>query len=252
MPCRGPLALALACALIACAPAPGVEPVARLNGPSRVEPGGLILLSPAGSEGDEPAVIVPEEGQPAALQLTPLFTPDGKGGYAPFAALATAPSLPGHYTFACVASGRTDEGRTLYSVATWTVTVGSPPKPPPPGPGPDPNPDPTPGPDPPPAPLAGTLHLSYAVAADAVTPEQAAIRTSPRIRAAAAELDCVWHTYQSNEEDLERLRLRVDFEDLGYPALLVQDAAGRVVAELRQPSEADIIALLRRLRGKTS
>jgi hypothetical protein len=217
---------------------------AQLTGPSRVEPGGLILLSPAGTESDEPPHIVVEAGQPAGLTPTPLYTPDGKGGFQPFAALATAPSMPGTYRFACVAVRRPDEGTPSYSVATWTVTVGTLP---PPGPLPDPD-DPEP-PPPVPEPIAGRLHATYIVQAGAETPAHAAIRTDPHVRAAAARLDANFRTLRSDEEDIARLKYGPILARVGYPALIVQDSTGREVDALRVSTADDIIASIERLRG---
>lgn len=140
-----PLALLLLLA------APAFGQVAALNGPARVEPGGLILLSPAGTESDDPPSIVAVAGQDAALVPIPLYTPDGKGGFTPFGAMVAAPSVPGVYTFACVATKRQDDGPPLHAVATFSVQVGN--RPPP-----EPDPDPRPPPDPDPVPTVDGVH----------------------------------------------------------------------------------------------
>lgn len=238
---------ALALLLLLAAPAWADAPVARLTGPRSVEPGGMILLSPAGTESDEPPIVVPEEGQPAALTVTPLYTPDGMGGFTPFAALSVAPGVPGSYRFVCIAVGDVD-GIARYSVASFAVTVGAP-KPPAPDPGPDPDPEPDPDPKPVPEPISGPLHVTYIVGPD-MTPLHAALRVDPSIRWAMGELDAYWHTYSSDEEDVARLGYGgiVRSRGLSYPALLIQDQNG-VLVDARTVATADeVIAAVESLR----
>lgn len=157
-------------------PAFAEQPIARLTGPQRVEPGGMILLSAGGSVSDEPPVIVAETGQPVQLDGMPLFVPDGKGGYSPFGFLATAPSIPGTYRFICIARGQVD-GKWLYSATTFSVAVGTTPVPP----KPDDPVDPI-DPPPPPAPkgVARVMFLSESSAN--MTREQINILNSTVLR----------------------------------------------------------------------
>lgn len=221
--------------VLLCAACLAGEPQAVLSGPPTAAVGAPVLLSVAGSVGDTLRFVV---NGPAEVAVARLYGEDGTLLYG----LATAPA-PGRYTFGLAAIS---EAGQAVDLAIWDVAIGSGPTPLPP-PGPDPVP---PAPDPPPPPVVtGRLHVSYIVDAQQVTPAEAAIRTDPAVRAGLATLDAAWHTYQSTEEDLDRLHLRTYIAKVGYPALVIQDATGKVVAARRVISADEVLDAVRAVRG---
>jgi outer membrane biosynthesis protein TonB len=103
-----------------------------------------------------------------------------------------------------------------------------------PAPTPAPTPVPTPPPEPPPAPapvpVTGKLWVSYVVDAAKVTPAQAAVRTDAGLRKALAAKDVAWRTYQSDQAEIDALKLRPWLDRAGgLPAVVIQDSTGKVL-----------------------
>lgn len=122
------------------------------------------------------------------------------------------------------------------------------PTPPNPGPAPDPGPKPPPPAPEPPTPIAGTLYVSYIVDASSVTPAQAGLRTSPVVRSTLSGLGARWLTYQSDEEDVDRLKLTPVAAIVGLPCAIVQGPDGRVLAAKKVSSGAEIVDMVARAR----
>lgn len=132
------------------------------------------------------------------------------------------------------------------------------PTPPPPGPGPTPTPTPTP---PAPAPVAGKLHVTVVLDYDRVTPAEGRLVNSPTLRAAVAAEDAELHLYPSTATAMQPPegapggvkggRGLGPFVTAagGPPAVILQNAAGKVLAREHLPAdEAAFLALVRRVR----
>jgi hypothetical protein len=121
----------------------------------------------------------------------------------------------------------------------------------------EPSPTPTPIPDPPgppkpppPAPVPvvdGKLWVSYLTDAAAVTPSQAAIRSNADLRTTLSGLDATFRAYQSDEVEFGTLRFGGWVSK--FPAVVYQDAKGKVLAVESTEDAAMILARVRQFRG---
>lgn len=143
----------LVLALLLCGvPARAQEPQARLTGKPSASPGEVVILSTAGTVSDTPPFVKLDSGPAGAVvKVSPLYTSDGKGGFAYVGGMVVIPAQPGRYTFECVAISLNDEGAPADADATtFTIAAGVDPGPTPtPTPAPTPTPTPTPTPEPP-------------------------------------------------------------------------------------------------------
>jgi len=138
-----------------------------------------------------------------------------------------------------------------YQVQTVPVVT---PSPIPPGPTPNPTPEPPPGP--PPAPdidptpiVVGTLHVSVVTDLDTLTPDMTPVRLGKEIRAQQGPLDFAYRVYPSTSPALDALNLRFKYQSIGLPALIIQDAAGKVLDVMACPiEESAVLAKIRSYR----
>ena len=237
---RHSLALCAAGLLLA-APALGETPKALIKGPVRVAPEGTIVLDARGSAADRPLRWKLDGPD------VPFLTLDQDGRTGVVALVPSAP--PGIYRFTLIARGiPAGENELDADAAIHVVTVEEPAPPAPPDPAPpDPKP-PTPGPSP--SPVAGKLHVSLVLDLDAITPEVAVVREGVTIRQAFQAMDAVYRTYAATSPEAARLNLVAIAQREGFPCLIVQDAAGKVLAaEKATADESGIVARVRTLRG---
>ena len=216
---RVPALLALLLALC------GAAPQAVIEAPTTRKPGQSILLDGRKTVSDRP-IRWRVLGPPIPL-LT--FDADGRKGVYAF----LPDPEPGEYIFALVAVGSTGEDFDA-DVALHRVVVGEPaPEPPPPGPTPPP---PGPGPVPPPGPVGETAHVTLVYEGDE-------LRTArPEVRSALAKLESEgglkinWHAYDDDQSAVKERNL-MDFVQRagGVPALILQAADGRVIAQYPCP-----------------
>jgi hypothetical protein len=205
----------------------------KIDAPGEVREHTLARLSVAGVDSAvwfiEPAEVVDSEE-----------LPDGHS------VVFAAP--PGRYTVMVVglAEGKIRKARAIVVV----VPVGPPPPPPPPGPTPPPGPGPTPPPPvPPPAPVVlGKLHATL-ILADPPTPKLAALRTDAAVRSGLAVMDTVYRSYLASEVEVGRYADAMRAAG-GTPCLIVQDDSGKVVGTARVAGADDMLAPIKKLRGK--
>lgn len=213
-----------------------IEPKAIVKPPAQVDPGEIVLLDGSESTGDAFEWFVPPGGK------QPIRSESGRSAY-------FATGRPGTYQFTLIVGG-TVGGKVKLDIATVSVVVsGSPPVPP--GPTPDPTPTPTPTPDPPsptPSPIvAGRLFATYIADAEALLPSHAAMKAAPVVRKAFRDLDATWRWYGNDEAEPRSLGLLQHVDK--FPSVLIQSQDGRIVATLAAPSEADVVAKVKQLRG---
>ena len=227
-----PLALLLAAAPLA----PAAPPRAVIDGPDQAPPGGSVLLDGRRSANDQ--------GQPLSWRLLnsdkAFLTFDKDGRKDAFCFLPAAD--PGLYRFALVALGQPDGGTLTADVAIHEVQVGPAPAPAPPAP------PPTPPPAPPPA--AGKLYASL-VTQLPMDPATARLAASPGLAPALAALGCDWKVVGVGSEAFARRNFAPVVQGAGAtPALILQDATGRVLAAAKLPAtEDEVLAAVRRARG---
>ena len=216
-------------ALVLAAPVWAVEPKAVVSQPTQVEPGDITVLDGSASTGDAFAWIA-LSGKPA------IPSESGKSAY-------FASGKPGDYRFLLVVAG-TSDGKAKIDTATVTIrVVGAPP-----APSPNPTPDPTPGPTPAPTPkVVGHIYATYIADAANILPSHAALKAAPKIRDGFKSLDATWRWYQSDESEPKTYRLLEHVER--FPSVVIQGNDGKVLAVLAGPSEDDILAKVRELRG---
>jgi len=174
--------------------------------------------------------------------------------------LTFTPQLPGRYIVVVAANGHDAAGDLVQAVGSVVVYAGAEPVPPtPPGPTPpSPLPPPTPpGPTPPPppptppgpAPVTGPL-WGVLVLPEAMTPEQAALRTSPTLRAAFAAANATGRSYVETEAEVSGPTWKAAIAAAGgTPCVLWIGENGKLVKGSKLTNEAGIIADLKTLRG---
>lgn len=229
---RSLFALAL---ILSASLAHAAEPKAIVKPPVQVDPGEIVLLDGSESTGDAFRWVALSGKQAIPSE-------SGRSAY-------FATGKPGEYRFILVVAG-TVGGKAQIDAATVSVVVsGSPPVPP--GPSPDPTPTPTPTPDPPsptPSPVvAGRLFATYIADAEALLPSHAAMKAAPVIRKAFKDLDATWRWYGNDESEPRSLGLLQHVDK--FPSVLIQSQDGKIVATLAAPSEADVVAKVKQLRG---
>jgi hypothetical protein len=117
-------------------------------------------------------------------------------------------------------------------------------------------PPPVPPPGPAPIPVATKLHVTlvYSTGDFAELQATAPVRLSRPIAVALdgqAPLNAAWHSYPSDSAIVTRLNLMGPVTKAGgTPALVVQDATGKVVSAMKCPADpADVLAEVHKLRG---
>jgi hypothetical protein len=126
-----------------------------------------------------------------------------------------------------------------------------------PSPTPQPTPIPTPVPPAPPAPtpsptpvVVGTIFASYVTDGATLTPAQAALKTSPTLRAGLKALDVDFRTFQDGVMELIDRKLEPVIQSVGLPCVILQGPDGVVHVKIKGPDEATILATVKQLRGK--
>ena len=222
----------LAALILLAAPAWAVEPKAVVKPVAQVEPGDITILDGTDSTGDAFRWI-PLSGKPG------IPSESGRSLY-------FASGKPGEYRFELVVGGSTSDGKVKLDSTTVVVkVVGAPPAPPAPTPIPAPTPDPTPTPKP--VPAVGHIYATYLADAGSLLPSHAAMKVAPKVKEAFKGLDAKWRWYQSDESELKEYRLLEYVER--FPSVVIQSADGKVLAVLAGPSEDDVIAKVKELRG---
>jgi hypothetical protein len=220
--------IALALCLWVTSAALCAEPRAVIRAPESASPGDLVILDASDSSGLD-----------LIWELTnseKSYLPVDGGKRCVFASGA-----PGRYVFLLIAVDVDEAAKKgLTAKARHVLTIGTPGPTPPPGPGPIP-------PGPAPAPVLGRLYVSYVVDSQKDDPVSSSIRSSPELILGLPELDARWMTYSSDEEDIDRRKLRPHMPSL--PCAIVQDATGKIVATLVRPDESAILSAVKRLRG---
>jgi glucose/arabinose dehydrogenase len=153
------------------------------------------------------------------------------------------------------AVGLTKDG-TLTPFARTTITVEGARPPPKPGPDPSPTPTPTPtptpnpAPTPTPAPVTGRLHLTFVYDRAGMTPALAALLNGAALRKELADAGAPARFLGADDPEIARRRLGPWVAKAGGPpALLAQDDAGNVRAQKLPATEAEVLAVIRGLRG---
>lgn len=224
------VAVVLCCASLA----PAAEPVATVTVPENPIAGDLIILDATASQGDQFDWVLEGSDKP--------ILPVEKGTKCIFTTRDG-----GTFRFLFLAVGVGEDGTAKLVKQRLTVTVIDPA--PRPDPGPDPGPDPDPRPPPPPSPVVtGRLYVSF-ILDDDPTPAQNTIRTSLTLRAGLAKLDAAFRAYQSNENDLDRLRLAERAREAGVPCAFVQTKDGTIVDTIQNPTIDSILKSVSDLRG---
>ena len=224
----------LAALILLTAHAWAVEPVAKVKPVAQVEPGDITVLDGSDSTGDAFRWI-PLSGKPG------IPSESGRSLY-------FASGKPGEYRFELVVGGATSDGKVKLDSTTVTIkVVGPPPAPPIPTPTPQPAPSPTPGPTPKPVPTTGHLYVTYLADAANVLPSHAAMKAAPKIRKGFTDLDASWRWYQNDESEPKSYRLLEHVER--FPSVVIQGADGKVLAVLAGPSEDDVLAKVKEIRG---
>lgn len=239
--------LLLLCPSFAHADAPKAVVVAPK---SALLPGQSFLLSAADSTAD---VVYPVEWLSLDTRKPEWITFDKSGKRD--AILFVQSAEPGEYLIACKVRGRIKgvDGQpdTIDTdLAVVRIVVREPPPPPPVPPTP-PGPNP-PDPPTPPTPLpvvTGKIFATYLADAANVLPSHAAMKQASTIRKAFETLDASWRWYQSDESEPKTLKL-LDHVD-SFPCVVIQGKDGKILDVLKAPSEADVIAKVKALRGVT-
>jgi len=222
----------LAALLLLTAHAWAVEPVAKIKPVAQVEPGDITVIDGSDSAGDAFRWI-PLSGKPG------IPSESGKSLY-------FASGKPGEYRFELVVGGSTSDGKVKLDSTTVVVkVVGAPPAPPAPTPIPAPTPDPTPTPKP--VPAVGHIYATYLADAGNLLPSHAAMKTATKVKQAFASMDASWRWYQNDEAEPKSYRLLEHVER--FPSVVIQGSDGKVIAVLAGPSEDDVIAKVKELRG---
>jgi hypothetical protein len=149
------------------------------------------------------------------------------------------------------AVGLTKDG-ALTPFARTTITVEGARPPPKPGPDPSPMPTPTPAPtpNPTPAPVAGRLHFTFVYDRAAMTPALAALLNGAALRKELADAGAPARFLGADDPEIARRRLGPWVAKAGGPpALLAQDDAGNVRAQKLPATEAELLAVIRGLKG---
>ncbi len=207
-------------------------PKSVIRGPSTVAAGATLVLDARDSVSDRPLT-----WKCPALEKTGLaLDMTGRIGV-----IYMVPGIePGIYQIVLVAKGVPPGAAELDADASvLIVTVGS-------GPAPvpiPPTPDPTPAPPAPPSPpiVVGTLHVSVVTDLDMLTPDMTPVRLGREIRVQQAPLDFVYRVYPSTSPVLDTLNLRFKYQAVGLPALIIQDAAGKVLDVMSCPTEESAV-----------
>lgn len=244
------VALSLASAAMA------ADPLSSIEGNSTVAPKGVLVLSGLKAQSDRP-IIWKQKGGPAQVIFFTLDQGDKKGVllFAP-----QMPETPGRYTFKQVCIG-TPAGATeptadadVFDVVV-TGTIPPTPDPVPPGPTPNPNPNPEP-PAPQPTPIVSGKFWAFYVADASAKPtdlrNQTDLKDSPAILAAAPALDMVYRWAQSDTKDPEMagwVAYAKSDKGPGLPCVFFVTPDGKEVGRKKSPTEADIVAEAKRLKG---
>jgi hypothetical protein len=118
-----------------------------------------------------------------------------------------------------------------------------------PHPQPKPIPVPTPTPAPVPKGIEGELHITLVYDPADYSLGLASIRASNTIGPALKKLDAVWRTFESSDPQLTQAHLMQPAQTAGYPCLIIQDKAGKIVKAVKAPTtEAEVLTLIKSLR----
>jgi hypothetical protein len=242
-------------------PAQAKQPVAVIEGPGVVIPGGSVLLDGRKSTYDEGQrlkwlLIGPTGGGSTLPFLT--FDKDGQSDVFCFAQAMP----PGLYQFALVAIGKPDgPGPLTADVAIHEIVVNDPsppPEPPRPGPTPPPGPQP-PIPPPGPAPITGPVWVTVINDVSAQTVGLAAVEYSPTLRAALAAKSIHFRVIDVGSELVAKNNYAQFCKDtnspnfVGTPCLIVQAAGypGTLVTAKKLPAtEAGVLQLIQQVVGR--
>lgn len=249
------LPLAAALLLAATALAPADEPKAIITGPTTALVGAPVLLDLGGSASDPEfplQVEVAGDGQFKPTLRVWLDSVSTKPGLA----VMVAPR-PGQYTVVVVAIGKpANADKSVTKIAAWPVEITPiPPAPEPtptpgPGPGPTPGPGPNPPPPPPPAPVVAGKLWGVLVVPDLPTQAEAALRTSPAIRAAFASKNAFYRSYLASESEIATPAWKAAIAAAGtLPAVVWITEDKRIAKVTPGATEASILADLKALKG---
>lgn len=120
----------------------------------------------------------------------------------------------------------------------------------PPLPWPTPTPAPVP-PTPTPTPVvAGPLEAVLVVDPTTETPDVAGLRSSVKVRADLPSLDCRWNAFRLDEDDATRPGFAELVRANPAPFVAIYSPGGKIHAVLPNPTEDEVVATVRRLRGK--
>lgn len=255
-----PLGLAAVLALSVAASFVAADtPKASIVGPTTAVAGSSFALDGRGAVSDKPIKWSQTKGPSVGIVA---MTPEGGP---PRSFVLVYPNVAGLYEFKQVAIGTPkdatdiDADAALFSV---TVTTNAP------APSPDPIPDddkprpkppvpPTPGPSPDPAPAPGPvtsdpLDVSLVVDTASMTPALAEIRDSITIADAVAPYSASWHTFAMSAPLLDSLNYRPLVASAGGPpALVIVNKANRKATAVKcPPTEAEVVQLVAKMRGK--
>jgi hypothetical protein len=245
------LPLPLLLTLAAARPAAADEPKATITGPTTAVVGAPVLLDLGGSASDpefplQVEVAGDSEFKPQLrVWLDSVSTKPGL-------AVLVAPR-PGQYTVVVVAIGKpANADKAVTRIAAWPVEITPiPPAPePPPAPGPGPTPGPTP---PPPAPVppvvAGKL-WAVLVVPDLPSQAEAALRTSPTIRATMVVKGAFFRSYLASESEIATPAWKAAIAAAGtLPAVVWITEDKHVVKVTPAATEPAILADLKALKG---
>jgi hypothetical protein len=146
---------------------------------------------------------------------------------------------PGSYT---VLAATVKAGKVAFLSAS--VTIGGQPVPPPVPPGPTPDPTPTP----PPTPVSGTLHATLIYDAETATPAIGDLRSDGKLVEDLAGLDARWYAVEKDSAEFKRWWPSA--KAVSPPCVVVIDGKGKVWAEARPGTAAEVVETVRKLRGR--
>jgi hypothetical protein len=240
-----PLRALLALLLLA-APALAAEPRAGITGPTTGFVNQQILLDLSSSVYDRET---PLQVKAAGLDVPSIRVYFDEAGKAALAVVT--PPRPGLYHVIVFAIGKKDGAAVpSFDFTAWPIEVSLPgpaPKPPdPPGPGPEPPPPVPPGP----TPVAGNL-WGVLVLPDLPSASEAALRTSPALRAAFASAPANYRSYLASEPELQVAGWKAALAAAGPPPVVLWIGdGGKIHRVTKAATEATVMADLKSLRGK--
>lgn len=217
------------------APAPALpQAIVTTDHPDPVMPGVLVTIDGTRSVGDD--VSWDTEADDSVYRI------DSAGRLLYFSS-----PLPGVYRFRLDAYAIAS-GKIKVSKAKATVTVIGAAPVPPPGPDPTPPPGPTPPIPAPVDPVAGKLHatLFYALGDTSTV----SFRTSGKLKADLAKLDCVWYTIATTSPAAQAFSPVL--AQMPSPVIVFQDDSGKVLKDrsVKPPkSTDDLVESVRAMRS---